>query len=204
MTELYKYQIPSVGAKGVYTLLAPYTTENNEVYECIAVRTISDYLSNGEDPIAAIYTPVKLTEEDYLADAAVDMQIISLRNDKGYTIYVPARYFSKYPVQDGIDFSSYVFQLYLPPIPVGQDTSAIEAELKDLILQRMGVDAVFDKVETSDVRAIERPNAEAVIAERLTKINGTVTAFAQVAQLQEVIETLKTRIAVLEDYIQSR
>lgn len=204
MTELYKYQIPSVGAKGVYTLLAPYTTENNEVYECIAVRTISDYLSNGEDPIATIYTPVKLTEEDYLADAAVDMQIISLRNDKGYTIYVPARYFSKYPVQDGVDFSSYVFQLYLPPIPVGQDTSAIEAELKDLILQRMGVDAVFDKVETSDVRAIDRNKADAVTAQRMMIVDSTATVFAQVVQLQRIVEAQKSRIAALEKYIQEQ
>jgi hypothetical protein len=204
MTELYKYQVPGIGTKGIYTLLAPFTTENNEVYECIAVRTISAYLAAGEDPLSVVYVPVQLTEDDYLEDAALDMQIVTLRNDKGYSIYVPARYISKYPIQDGVDFASYVIQLFLPPFPVDQNTTAFESELRELTLQRLGVESQVDKVQTSDVRSIERQLADTIVADRLVTINGNVTAFAQVAQLQAVIEQQKARIKALEDYIESK
>ncbi len=204
MTELYKYQVPGIGTKGIFTLLAPFTTENNEVYECIAVRTISAYLAAGEDPLSVIYVPVQLTEDDYLEDAALDMQIVTLRNDKGYSIYVPARYISKYPIQDGVDFASYVIQLFLPPFPVDQNTTAFESELRELALQRLGVESQVDKVQTSDVRSIERQLADTIVADRLVTINGNVTAFAQVAQLQAVIEQQKARIKALEDYIESK
>jgi len=204
MTELYKYQVPGIGTKGIFTLLAPFTTENNEVYECIAVRTISAYLAAGEDPLSVVYVPVQLTEDDYLEDAALDMQIVTLRNDKGYSIYVPARYISKYPIQDGVDFASYVIQLFLPPFPVDQNTTAFESELRELALQRLGVESQVDKVQTSDVRSIERQLADTIVADRLVTINGNVTAFAQVAQLQAVIEQQKARIKALEDYIESK
>jgi hypothetical protein len=204
MTELYKYQVPGIGTKGIFTLLSPFTTENNEVYECIAVRTISAYLAAGEDPLSVVYVPVQLTEDDYLEDAALDMQIVTLRNDKGYSIYVPARYISKYPIQDGVDFASYVIQLFLPPFPVDQNTTAFESELKELALQRLGVESQVDKVQTSDVRSIERQLADTIVTDRLVTINGNVTAFAQVAQLQAVIEQQKARIKALEDYIESK
>lgn len=201
MTELYMYQIPAIGTKGVYSLLAPFTTDDGEVYECVAVRTISAYLAAGEDPVAEIYTPFKLSEDDYLEDAKVDMQIITLRNDKGYSFYVPARYISKYPIQDGIDYASYVIQLYMPPVPVGLNTTELESELKDIVAFRLGIEVETDKVQTSDVRSIDRTISDTISAERLSKTQGASTQYAQIVMLQQTIEAQKARIKALEDYI---
>lgn len=84
-----------------------------------------------------------------------------------------------------------------------QNTSTLEDELKSLVLQRTGLEAQVEKVQTSDVRSIDRVVADAIVADRLVIVDSTATAFAQVAQLQQVIETLKTRVAALEDYIES-
>ncbi len=200
-TELYKYDIPSIGAKGVYALLAPFTLAAGEIYECIGVRTISDYLANSEIPLESVYLSAGLTEDNYLDAAKVNMQIVTLRNDKGYAIYVPANYISKYPIQDGVDYRSLVIQAFLPPMPVLQDITAVENEISQLIQQRLGVTAQVSKVATSAVKAISVTSHEALQGARRVIIDGNTTVYATIALLQRTVDEQRTRIQVLEQYI---
>lgn len=200
-TELYKYNVPTIGARGHYELLAPFTLSPGEIYQCIAVRTISEYLANGEDPLTDVYLAKGLTETHYEADARVNMQIIVLQNDKGYSISVPADRFSKYPIQDGVPYRAMVIQAYLPPMPVTQDTAPLEQEIRELVLARIGVTPRISKVSTSDIRAVSIDKHETTQGSRAATVAEGGTVYATVANLQRLLDEKTARIEALEQYI---
>lgn len=201
MTPLFKYISPLIGTKGVYEFSHDFNVTEGELLECIAVRTLSDYIANNEDPWNDFYKPAGLTEANYQEDLAINIEIASLRNDGGYVYRIPCRYIASYPIQDGIGYHAVTLPCALPAIRIDQDLTTLIDEMKKTILSNLGVSSVISVVQTSTVRAIDGAADQRIQAERQLIVDQNASVYAELAQKDQKIAELQQRISVLEAYI---
>lgn len=201
MADMFKYVSPLIGSKGIYTLVAPFSTSPGEILECIAIRTISDYIANNDDPLQTVYLANDLTEDDYDADAAINIEIVTLRNDNGYQYLVPAKYITAYPIQDGVLYRAVTVVCALPPVHVDQDFTMIYKEIQDIIKANLGVKTVISKVETSHIRGISGSEDAQLQAQRDIVKGDSASIYMTVVEQANLIAEQKQKIALLEKYI---
>lgn len=197
--------LPVIGSSGFYELAAPFDVEvvDKIEYTCKAIRRISDYLANNEDPKASIYDAYEIDEAVYEEDLSKDTYIVSLQSRKGHWLYVPSRYILSYPSVNGIPYRSVMLGVSLPPLPVSQDLTAILSDIKDLVENSLGVSVAVRQVETSMNVLVDYSVHEATQQERNIHIEGRSTLYARNVALREENDLLIQKVASLENYIKS-
>lgn len=195
--------IPSVGSSGYFELRAPFDTKMlaNEFYTCQAVRKLSDYLANNEDPFADIYEPAGLTQSVYEAELATDVFIISLQAETGHWVYVPATYLVKLPVVNGIPYRSMMIGVSLPALPADKDLSHLETAIRNLVMDTIGVASVTKVVETSRVSLVDRAAHTAKQAQRDANIASANTDTSRLAVANTKLTQALLKISHLEAHI---
>lgn len=197
--------LPVIGSRGTYELLPPFDTVilPEELYTCKAIRNISEYVSYNQDPKKLVYDYYGLTEADYESDVQEDMEIVSLQNNKGVWIYIPARYIIKYPEVDGIPFRQLSMVCKLPAIEVSRDISHLKTDVINLVKDTLGVEPVVEIVEVSRTIAVTREVSDQLKIERSLVSNGRVTDRAKYMELLQREQLLLNKIQALEDYIKT-
>lgn len=197
--------LPVIGSSGFYELAAPFDVEvvDKIEYTCKAIRRISDYLANNEDPKASIYNAYEIDEAVYEEDLSKDAYIVSLQSRKGHWLYVPSRYILSYPSVNGVPYRSVMLGVSLPPLPVSQDLTAILSDIKDLVENSLGVSVAVRQVETSMNVLVDYSIHEATQQERNIHIEGRSTLYARNVALREENNLLIQKVASLENYIKS-
>jgi len=197
--------LPVIGSSGFYELAAPFDVEvvDKIEYTCKAIRRISDYLANNEDPKASIYGAYEIDEAVYEEDLSKDTYIVSLQSRKGHWLYVPSRYILSYPSVNGVPYRSVMLGVSLPPLPVSQDLTAILSDIKDLVENSLGVSVAVRQVETSMNVLVDYSVHEATQQERNIHIEGRSTLYARNVALREENDLLIQKVASLENYIKS-
>lgn len=197
--------LPVIGSRGTYELLPPFDTVilPEELYTCKAIRNISEYVSYNQDPKKLVYDYYGLTEADYESDVQEDMEIVSLQNNKGVWIYIPARYIIKYPEVDGIPFRQLSMVCKLPAIEVSRDISHLKNDVINLVKDTLGVEPVVEIVEVSRTIAVTREVSDQLKIERSLVSNGRVTDRAKYMELLQREQLLLNKIQALEDYIKT-
>lgn len=197
--------LPVIGSSGFYELAAPFDVEvvDKIEYTCKAIRRISDYLANNEDPKASIYDAYEIDEAVYEEDLSKDAYIVSLQSRKGHWLYVPSRYILSYPSVNGVPYRSVMLGVSLPPLPVSQDLTAILSDIKDLVENSLGVSVAVRQVETSMNVLVDYSIHEATQQERNIHIEGRSTLYARNVALREENNLLIQKVASLENYIKS-
>ena len=187
MANMYLYPIPAVGTKGIYTLTSPFSTDPGEVLECDGIRTLSAYIANNDDALQTVYLDNKLTEDDYNADLAINIEVVTLVNSKGFRRLVPAKYIASYPVQDGVFYRALTVGLAL--------------EIQDLVKARLGVASKTTLIQATDPRAFSHTEDDTVQGQRRMLMEGDGTQFATIAKQQRYIEELQARLRTLELWV---
>lgn len=197
--------LPVIGSSGTYELLPPFDTVilPEEIYTCKAIRNISEYVSYNQDPKKLVYDYYSLSESDYENDIREDMEIISLQNNKGVWIYVPARYIVKYPEVDGVPYHQLSMVCKIPAIEVSKDISHLKTDVINLIKDTLGVEAAVELVEASRTIAVTKDVSDQLKIDRALVSNGRVTDRAKYMQLLQQQQVLLDKIAGLENYIKS-
>ena len=197
--------LPVIGSSGTYELLPPFDTMilPEEIYTCKAIRNISEYVSYNQDPKKLVYDYYGLSENDYENDIQEDMEIISLQNNKGVWVYVPARYIVKYPEVDGIPYHQLSMVCKIPAVEVSRDISHLKTDVINLIKDTLGVEAAVEIVEVSRTIAVTRETSDLLKIERALVSNGRVTDRAKYMQLLQREQLLLDKIRGLEDYIKA-
>lgn len=201
MANMYLYPIPAVGTKGIYTLTSPFSTDPGEVLECDGIRTLSAYIANNDDALQTVYLDNKLTEDDYNADLAINIEVVTLVNSKGFRRLVPAKYIASYPVQDGVFYRALTVGLALPLMPVEQDIRPVMLEIQDLVKARLGVASKTTLIQATDPRAFTHTQDDTVQGQRRMLMEGDGTQFATIAKQQRYIEELQARLRALELWV---
>lgn len=197
--------LPVIGSSGTYELLPPFDTVilPEELYTCKAIRNISEYVSYNQDPKKLVYDYYGLSENDYENDIQEDMEIISLQNNKGVWVYVPARYIVKYPEVDGIPYHQLSMVCKIPAIEVSRDISHLKTDVINLIKDTLGVEAAVEIVEASRTIAVTKDVSDQLKIDRALVSNGRVTDRAKYMQLLQQQQLLLNKIESLENYIKS-
>ena len=197
--------LPVIGSSGTYELLPPFDTVilPEEIYTCKAIRNISEYVSYNQDPKKLVYDYYGLSENDYENDIQEDMEIVSLQNNKGVWVYVPARYIIKYPEVDGIPYHQLSMVCKIPAIEVSRDISHLKTDVINLIKDTLGVEAAVEIVEVSRTIAVTKDVSDQLKIDRALVSNGRVTDRAKYMQLLQQQQVLLDKIEALENYIKS-
>lgn len=198
------YVLPTVGSSGFFKLNAPFDKLilNNERYTCQAIRRLSEYLANNENPKDDIYIANGVTAEDYEIDLKEDMYVVSLQALTGHWVYVPARYINSYPAVNGIPYRSVTIGVALPAIPADLDLNFLETKIKDVVKEAVGVDSKTKAMETSRVTLVTKEKHLVIQAQRQALTLG-VTDRSKYAQLLTKYQSALQKIAMLENYIET-
>ncbi len=197
--------LPVIGSSGTYELLPPFDTVilPEEIYTCKAIRNISEYVSYNQDPKKLVHDYYGLSENDYENDIQEDMEIVSLQNNKGVWVYVPARYIVKYPEVDGIPYHQLSMVCKIPAIEVSRDISHLKTDVINLIKDTLGVDAAVEIVGVSRTIAVTKDVSDQLKIDRALVSNGRVTDRAKYMQMLQQQQLLLNKIESLENYIKS-
>ena len=195
--------LPVIGSSGTYELLPPFDTVilPEEIYTCKAIRNISEYVSYNQDPKKLVYDYYGLSENDYENDIQEDMEIVSLQNNKGVWLYVPARYILKYPEVDGIPYHQLSMVCKIPAIAVSRDISHLKTDVINLIKDTLGVEAAVEIVEVSRTIAVTKQVSDNLKIDRAAISGGRVTDRAKYIQALQQQQLLLNKIEELELYI---
>ena len=197
------YTLPSIGATGTFELRYPLDSLPvlNEIYSCLAIRKLSDYFANNEDPKALVYQAYNLSMDEYADHVRKDMPIVSLQSDNGHWIYVPASYILSYPGINGVPYRSMMIGISLPSIPMNKDLSYIETDLSNIIVDSLGVTPTVKSVETSRPVMVSTEKHEQTQLSRSLLSKNRLTDSSKYAKLLVDFEASVQKVQILEDYI---
>jgi hypothetical protein len=192
---------PPLHAKGVYTLLTPWTSISDAIYECIAIRSVADFVERGENVYSRFYAPKGLTLTDYENDVAAGVHIVTLQSETSATVFVPDTYIDTFPDLTGVEYKRIIMSVELGPLPDVVDLTFLKASLAAVASDITGVEstvtehvAPYAGVVSSDQHALNEATRLAAIANRTTD---RATVLAQ----QVIIDAQATRIQALEELI---
>ena len=196
--------IPVIGSRGVFTLRAPFNlliVEGVE-YSCQAVRKISDYIANNEDPSALVYKKYDLPDTVYDEDKAEDAYVVCLQSAKGHWLYVPYRYIETFPTGDGIQYCSYILNFSLPGMPLRQDLNPLMLELQQRIKLALGTEVKMRITQSSQISLLTKEEHEAAQLRR--DLNKSGDGLLQtVVFLERQNQTLLQKLEFLENYVKT-
>lgn len=198
-----RYIVPDVGSRGKFYLNPPLQQlpSAGEEYTCQAIRKLSDYVANNEDPLTDIYKEYELTEDDYKKDLAEDMLIASLQSDSGHWLYVPVKYIQTQPDANGVPYRTLMIGVSIGAQPVQSDFTHIEDEIRDIVIKTLGVSPVIKQVQTSKPVLIPVDKHEEMVAARLHRTQQALTDGLKYRGLQLQHQQALDTIRILEDYI---
>jgi hypothetical protein len=192
---------PPLHAKGIYQLLAPWTISATVLYECIAIRSFSDFIEKGENVFEKIYQPKGLTQAQYEADKAAGANIITLASGSLPVVHVPDTYIAAYPTLSNVAYKSVVLSVALGPLPDATDLTFLTTQVQGVVSDVIGV--------TSEVKIHVLPNndvftetqAEALETARQAAITNRKTDRAKLLEATETIAALQAKLATMQQII---
>ena len=186
--------IPPINTKGFYSLKAPWSTANNTIYECIAIREFKDFTDAAADIYGLVYEPMGLAREIYEADRAAGVKILTLRSTTRPTIYVPSSYLLSYPSNDNVAYQHTVLALSLGALPVALDLQFLIDQVQGVVSSVIGIvpeiktaAAPSDEYITAVQHAQLEQGRRAAIEELKTDYTRVIELTALVDQLRAVI-----------------
>lgn len=192
---------PPLHAKGVYTLLAPWTTVGDAIYECIAVRSFADFVEKGQNVFQMFYAPKGLDQSVYQADLEAGAHIVTLQSQTSALIFVPDTYISKFPDLTGVEYKRIVLSVLLGPLPDDVDLTHAKTVLGDAASDITGVVAQVTEHVAPYAGVVSADQHATLEVARQAAITNRSIDRATVIQQQAVIDAQAARIADLEAII---
>ena len=144
---------PTINSVGCYEASTPFNTivQPGKPYRCIAVRLLSDMELNNDDPFNTIYTPVGITRSDYDKDVDDLVSIITLHGSGGELLYIPNRYLTSLPLQNGVDYVNKTVAVPLGTLPVNLPLTSLIESIRDIVSDEIGVVPDIKSINTSSI-----------------------------------------------------
>lgn len=195
--------IPTVGVKGIFVLGDPLTNKIQPglVLTCTAVRSLGDYINLGSDPFALVYEPLQLTREVYEEQAKAGTYVASLKSESNQTFRIPVDYIISAPQPGGVAYEILALVAELGPIAKDKDLTFFTAATKNLIKDKLGIDAVVDLVKISDTKHLDSQVAENLETARENAINDRTTDSSKLTTATQKISEQQVEIDALKQYI---
>lgn len=195
--------IPPIGATGVYQLLAPFSSQlvSGAIYECMAVRTLTDIITLGLDPFTEYYEPNGISETIYKNHLAAKGCIVSLRSSSGKWVYVPSHYIQSYPNIGGIRYTGLILSANIGPVPDSLALGPVRQKITDVISEYLGVSTSVNVVAITDTKLIAQDVATSIEANRQANIANVRTDYSRYLEEKNKADALQVKLTELENYI---
>ena len=192
---------PPLHAKGIYQLLAPWTISATVLYECIAIRSFSDFLEKGEDVFAKIYQPKGLSQAQYDADKAAGANIITLASGSLPVIHVPDTYIAAYPTLSHVAYKSVVLSVALGPLPDATDLTFLQTQVQGVVSDVVGVTSQVQLHVLQNNDVFTEAQATSLETARQAAITNRKTDRARVLELTAEVADLQAKLATMQQII---
>lgn len=192
---------PSLNAKGLYTLRAPWATMAGKSYECIAIRSFSDFVDRGLDVLTKVYTPVVLTATEMEADRAEGAMIVTLQSGDSPLILVPDTYITAYPAQDGVAYSRVVLSVDLGAIPDGEALNFVKDQIAATVSTSFGITPTVLEHIAPSTNYVTQAQHDQVMVGRRAAIEAAVTDRARLLEASATVDQLRIRVQELEQIL---
>ncbi len=200
-----KFITPTIGSSGHYTASAPFDSvvQSTVVYTCQSVRSIQDLLSNDEDPFGTIYQSIGLTQADFNTDVTDDVLIVGLSFGSSGWLNIPNRYFTSYPVTNGVEYQSKALSVNLGTLPTNLDLTNLISDVSAIVQSSIGIVTTPTALETSTKVVIDYTLDQANTASRLANVTDTKSYKDKYLETVTEVNGLVVQITALEDYIKA-
>ena len=197
---------------GSCTLAAPYSSLISvfDIYTCKSVRTMDEFVSNGEDPWEMFYkqheSAVPNWRAIYLYQLEESTPIVGLESDSGKWVYVPLPYINTSPKVDGYVYQAFALSIDLPPMPTGTESDNmllddIKEGIKEVVLSKVGVDVTVNMIATSRPLLVDTAAHMGVVTSRNTLPNANLSKDYRIALLENELQKLTAEFNVLKQYV---
>lgn len=192
---------PSLYAAGKYEVNSPFVLDANFVYTCIAIRSFADIVAQDEDVFVNYYEPYAISDALFLADAAANVSIVTLRAEDSSIIYIPDSYILSFPDISNFAYSHLVLSLDFGALPDNLDLAHLKQQLANTALETLGVNItngiLVHKAPTTDY--ISSVQHEAATAARLAQITNAASDYQTINALRRTITEQQTIIDALTE-----
>lgn len=192
---------PSMNARGVYTLRAPWTIAAGTTYECIAIRSFEDFVDRGIDVYNKVYEPKSLPESAMLDDRAEGAKIITLRSGTLPLIFVPDTYIESYPSQDGVAYSQVILSINLGAVADGESLDFLQSQLASVTEASFGITPTVKVNIAPSTNYVSAAQHAAIQVARQAAITNSTTDRARVIELQATVDAQAQQILTLEQIL---
>jgi len=192
---------PPLLVSGVFQLKPPFVVSAKTAYTVVAIRSFSEILSRGTDPMVLVYTPASLGPQHYQKDVEDGAMIVTLRSAQGEQIYVPDTYILSYPNMGDVNYAQTIVALSLGPLPVNTDLSALMADMVSLAKTSVGVDAKVRLARSTIIETVSSDEHVQLLSARRGNIVVNDDDSVRVRDLEAQVAQLQERIAVYQQFI---
>lgn len=197
---------PQLNARGLYTVITPFSLPTGVVYTCKAIRSFRDIYELGEDVFTQYYDPVGLTQTEFNNDNLANANIITLMADSYNStqvpsdktiVYIPDTYIQNYPDQSIVPYSHIVLGLTMGPLPDGLDLSALKTQLGNVCSGVIGTTPVVVEHRAPSAGIVTATEHADLETARLGNVTIRDTDYASLAKAQQDNLLLQAQIATL-------
>ena len=195
--------IPTIGTKGVWTARAPFAASllTSVIYQCAALRSLSDITAEGVDPYAKYYKPYYLTQAQYQSDVTNKAVIITLMAEDGSMVFVPSTYLAGYPDGNGVGYRVMGILVKLTALPDSLPLDPLLSKIQSDCLNLIGVEAQVAEVSLSNLQLINSTDNANLETQRRSRITTNTTDYAELQAVTASRDMYQQRCAELETYI---
>lgn len=196
--------LPTMGLTGIFELLEPYSADLLEkvVYTCVGIRSFSEIVAAGQDPLEDYYTSKGVDPVVYATDAQNGVCVVTLQAATGESVvYVPSSFIVGAPSMGGVPYTQVLVAADLGPVPDSLDLSYLQAQISVLIRDTIGVNTDVKVVLASLPTQITQAEHDAVTAARNALIANSKTDRAKLLEATTALVTAQEHIVALESFI---
>lgn len=195
--------IPSIGTKGIWDFDSPYkeAISATAVFECMAVRKLSDVIAAGEDAFARYYSNFGLSNSAYVADVRADVCIVSLVTGNGFWQYIPSNRIKAFPVTAGVAYSNIVLAVDIGLLPEQMDLTGLINRLRDMVEHHTSL--VPEVITTvSSETTLKTTEEHQAFLDSIATLNAlNKTDYTKIVELTQEAVALRAKLATAEAWI---
>lgn len=192
---------PPIGAKGLFKVRSPYVVSAAAVYWVGAVRTFEELIAAKIDPLAQVYAPVGMGQQDYNADIIEGAQVITLLSFVRPPLHIPDTYILEYPNMSIVPHSWIVCTVSCGILPDTYDLTRMQQTVAVAVAEYTGVQATVTITTAPTTDSVTEAAYLEAKAVRDAALLNKSTDFADKVKLQEQLDQTNSYIADLTSII---
>ena len=192
---------PPIGAKGLFKVRSPYVVSAAAVYWVGAVRTFEELIAAKIDPLAQVYAPVGMGQQDYNSDIVEGAQVITLLSHVRPPLHIPDTYILEYPNMSIVPHSWIVCTVSCGILPDTYDLTRMQQTVGIAVSEYTGVQSTVTITTAPTTDSVTEAAYLEAKAVRDAALLNKSTDFADKLLLQEQLDKANSYIADLTSII---